>query len=508
MAPSEARGMGGSGEVASRKVSIEWDKHQVPIDILPDYILLEIFNFHANHWLARPNAWHTLVHVCRRWRAIVFAFPRHLGLRLQYTGTRHHIMEMPDLDIWPRLPIMIVARALPTQGIWNGDDGTSRAGNIVAMLNSEHHDRVCEIELRDIPRSLWEKVAASMQTPFPELTDLNVSVTRKNKNLALDTPEILRDSFLSGSAPRLRSFNLSGIPFPAMQKLLLSAGQLVHLSLGDIPHSGYISPEAMVTCLSALPKLKRLSISFRSPRSRPDPESRGLPPLTRSILPTLTSLYFHGAHEYLEDIMSRIDAPLVLRLKVTFFIDRIFIIPHFHRFISNTNINTLDKATVIFCDEWAEFIGSKPGSFTEIDLMLESREADQLLSSLAQICRSPSPPFSTLRHLYIEELRLCPPYWRDDTDSTQWSELLASFISLENLYLYKGIELRVRHALQELTGERVTEVLPALQRLFLQGFKPSVPVDRAIGQWLAARQASGHPVAVRGWIGRGVPVEI
>jgi len=69
------------------------------------------------------------------------------------------------------------------------------------------------------------------------------------------------------------------------------------------------------------------------------------------------------------------------------------------------------------------------------------------------------------------------------------------------LYLFEGIELHVRHALQELTGERVADVLPVLQTLFLQNLKPSVAVDGAIGQFLVARQASGHPVAVHWWTG-------
>ncbi|KAN0109365.1 hypothetical protein V8E52_009337 [Russula decolorans] len=37
-----------------------------------------------------------------------------------------------------------------------------------------------------------------------------------------------------------------GIPFPGLPKLLLSATHLVQLWLANIPHSGYISPEAMV----------------------------------------------------------------------------------------------------------------------------------------------------------------------------------------------------------------------------------------------------------------------
>src|SRR6266852_8667608 len=73
---------------------------------------------------------------------------------------------------------------------------------------------------------------------------------------------------MRGSAPRLQYLRLERVPIPGLPKLLLSATDLVHLSLCRIPHSGYISPEAMVTCLSTLPRLKRLYLKFESPRSR------------------------------------------------------------------------------------------------------------------------------------------------------------------------------------------------------------------------------------------------
>ena len=63
-----------------------------------------------------------------------------------------------------------------------------------------------------------------------------------------DVP-VVSDTFLGRSAPRLRIFALGGIPFPGLPKLLMSATHLVYLHLSDIPHSGYISPDAMITAL-------------------------------------------------------------------------------------------------------------------------------------------------------------------------------------------------------------------------------------------------------------------
>ena len=84
----------------------------------------------------------------------------------------------------------------------------------------------------------------AMQGPFPELTDLV---------LISDTTMIppLPDSFLGGSAPRLRNLLLVRVPFPGLPKLLLSATHLVNIRLYGVPHSGFFSPEALVTALSS-----------------------------------------------------------------------------------------------------------------------------------------------------------------------------------------------------------------------------------------------------------------
>ena len=153
---------------------------------------------------------------------------------------------------------------------------------MVAALESEHSNRICEIYIDDMTNSRWERFAAAMQKPFPELTHLEVWTP--------DVVPVLPDSFLGGSAPRLRTLKLRRIPFPSIPKLLLSANGLVKLYLWDIPDSGYFSPDAMATALTVMTRLESLHLRFRSPRSRPDPESRPLPPPTRFVLPALTKL--------------------------------------------------------------------------------------------------------------------------------------------------------------------------------------------------------------------------
>jgi hypothetical protein len=82
-------------------------------------------------------------------------------------------------------------------------------------------------------------------------------------------------------------------------------------------------------------------------------------------------------------------------------------------------------------------------------------------------------------------------------EDTQWLDLLHLFTSVKNLDLYATSVPFIAPALQELSGERVTEVLPTLKTLFLQGPQPSGPVKEAIGKFIAARQLAGCPVTVR-----------
>ena len=254
------------------------------IDVLPDDVLLEIFGFYVNKYShyatkAEVETWHSLVHVCRRWRRIVFSSPHRLNLQLVCTpGTP----ARDTLDVWPALPLLI-RRPL------NGTSSVGSVDDIVVALG--HSNRICEV---DLGAGQMEKVLAAMQVPFPELTRLRL--WSSDKSLPV-TP----DSFLGGSAPHLRVIDLWSIPFPGLPKLLLSATQLIKLELSDIPHSGYFSPEAMVALLPVLSSLETLHLYFRSPDSRPDLERRRPPPLKCSAIPSLTLFCFKGVSEYLED---------------------------------------------------------------------------------------------------------------------------------------------------------------------------------------------------------------
>ena len=442
------------------------------IEVLPSDVHLEIFKFYVDRPGVDEDVWRTLVHVCQQWRFVVFDSPRRLNLRLLCTPKR----PLKNLDIWPALPIII--------DFWATGKRPRGMANIVAAL--KQHYRVRKIHIRGIPTSLMKKFAA-MKKPFPKLTYLKLDSDDGNV-------PILPDSFLGGSAPRLRTLNLGGIPFPTIRRLLLSVRNLVALRLWSIPHSGHISSEAMVTCLSALTGLKFFCLGFRSPQSRVGGGTRRPPPLTRIVLAALTKFRFKGNSEYLEDIVSLIDTPLLDYFKITFFNQLIFDTPLLRHFITRTeNIRAHYRSKVAFYDRRAEvrFLPQEGTAVKEgLFLGISCTPSDWQLSSLAQVCSSSLPSLSTVEYLKIFSYR---SYWQDDIESTQWLELLHPFTSVTNLVLSHGSTPRVAPALQELAGENVIEVLPMLQNLHLEGLKRSKRVKEAIRQFIAARQ---HPVTV------------
>ena len=462
--------------------------------MLPDDVLLDIFYFHAKivdkqeFRKKEIEEWIKLVHVCRRWRSLVFQSPFRLNLRLFCT---HKTPLRDTLYIWPRLPLIICDLSLSPKG-------TSGADNIIAAL--EHNDRVCRIGLRSISSSQLNCVTNSeaIQKPFLQLTVFSISpmVININKPAA-----ILRDSFLGGTAPRLQSLTLWSVTFPGLSKLLLSTTHLVNLDLDYIPRAGYIPPEAMATNLSALTSLESLRLRFQFPRPRPALESQRPPPrpLTRTILPSLTKLGFKGSSEYSEEILARIDTPRLINLDVTFFNQIIFDTPQLFQLISRTPTPRAPKKCLIEFGCRSVFVRffSHISDHGVRSLKILCKVSEWQLSSLQQVCTLSLPPASTLEDLYITEGSFGPPLrWQDDVENTLWLELLHPFAAVKNLHLCKKFAPRIAPALQELVGGRTTEVLPALENILLEGFQPSEPLHEGIENFVAARQLTSHPVAV------------
>jgi hypothetical protein len=149
--------------------------------MLPDNVLLDVFDFGVSEW-------HTLVHVCQRWRYIIFASPRRLDLTILCTyGTP----VRKNLGCWPPFPIIV---DYLTSGF-----SPKYEDDFIAAL--EQPDRVRSVKL-DVTNSL-AMVASVMQEPFMALTAL--WLTSKDLNAP-----VLPDAFLGSSRPTITTNLLNG----------------------------------------------------------------------------------------------------------------------------------------------------------------------------------------------------------------------------------------------------------------------------------------------------------
>lgn len=477
-----------------------YQKQGTSIASIPDDSLLKVFSFYVEEVYGAYDPdkfngaktleeWRTLVHVCRRWRNLVFASPRRLNLRLVFTG-RTPVMEM--LGLWPVLPIVIDDQELGSRSLWLPEDYVD---NIVAAL--ELRDRVCQISFVNLLRSRFRVFTTILQESFPALTRLYI-------DSASASPMLRADSFLGGSAPHLRSLTLASIPFPSLPTLLLTTKDLVELRLWSIPESGYISAAAMVTCLSSLTRLENLEIRFDFP-SLPDGSSQRPSSLTLIDLPALTHFEFLGTNEYIEKLVARINAPLLEDVFVAFFGD-LFDLSQFNQFIGRAEKFKILRRAVVDFDRSAfpQFsLFEDPVNGSTVQLLVACTPPQRQLLSLEALSSSPSNPLrpSSIERVEIQNGFTTSAYWNADLKKFRWLELLQPFTSAKNLYLGSVMAPHVMRKMRGFTGESTAEVLPALQNIFIQECQRFEALRESIGPFIADRQVFGHPVTVHRWEG-------
>jgi len=209
--------------------------------------------------------------------------------------------------------------------------------------------------------------------------------------------------------------------------------------------------------------------------------------------------------------MAKIDAPLLENLSMTFFNDFIFRVPQLYRFISQVEAFGTLRHAKVFSDYSSIACTLSPRAdpvecSTQLSLKICCPRVNWQLSSLAQVCSSSLSPLSIVEELEIESQDLWSSLPLPDNmepDSTHWLELLGPFTAVKNLILFHGVPSRVCPALKEIVGEMVTEVLPALQNLFLYQGDPLKGPRKSIEIFVAARRWSGRPVSVHSRPGSG-----
>ncbi len=427
----------------------------------------------------RPWEWHRLVQVCRTWRRTIFASTHRLGLRLFCTnGTP----VRDTLHCWPDLPIVMRYGVFPgPKPLASGDED-----EIVAALQKP--DRIWMIHLT-LTLPLLEKLATIPQEPFPALELLELT-TQSEAGL------VLPSEFLGGASPRLHILRMAKIAFPALPQLLFSANNLVSLQLEAIPSSGYIPPDILIISLSGMTCLQMFHIHFLSPTPHSVTrleESPQCPPKPISF-PALKYLEFHGMKEYLEYLLSGIDAP-VKYTYITFFNDLDFrTLPRLKKFIDRTETqNFPDEATVCYSETDISITFSHLATPHRLGLRISCRRFGWQMASLAEICEQFQPPgaLSTVHQL---DIYASPPFpdEHDDMDTAPFLDLFRKFGDVRTLRMTKEIGSYVAQAL----ARDPPAVFPNVQNLYLEDHDEFASVERAL---VPFTRRSGQPVTLHSW---------
>ena len=469
----------------SRGTSHTESSPKLTINHLPDELLIEIFDFYRQEserwtaqWSTEPE-WFVLVHVCKRWRAVMFESASRLDLRLVLTAQRGGDFE-PILAHVPPLPIDM-------------DYYYKRSGlNLHHVSDAlEHPDRFRQITFRGPDRDLNELLYA-IEYPLPALESLDLVA---EGDIDLDMPAM----FLEGPNLQLRSLQLNGISLPSISRLLSSAPALNDLTLS---FECNVHPEQAMSHLSHLqdmPCLRHLGLSLTSscfPRNLPPPTKTP----KRFTLPKLTSFSYYGHGAFLITFISRF-ATLSLRdVKIQVLDDIDSPVLRLSRFIEDIREHCHAVQVVIERFNFRLLLRGplEDDSDEGHDSLYFKLTTVPFRDSMMQI----SSPFSAML-ITTEELSF---RFVDDqvVEVIPWREFLMQFPSVKLLRIYgnnnRGIAsaLNQARALHQDYGGHGLTFLPALEEIELgtdspQGRESELATFRP---FVSARQQAGLPVKV------------
>jgi hypothetical protein len=410
------------------------------------------------------------MHICRKWRHIVFASHRALHLRLFCT---HRKPVLKTLDSWPALPIVVQYGGFPALDPPAPEDDD----NIMTALVQS--DRVVSVHLT-ITTSLLEKLY-SIEEPFSRLEDLVL--------LSLDDMQLsLPSTFLWG--PHLRTLHLTRIAFPTLSWLLSSSRDLVDIQLHEISSIGYISPESLRDALSGMTQLRSLSLRFHSLHSISVADYLGLyPPSGKRVnLPTLTYLKYHGTSEFLDSLVARIDAPHLGNIEITLSSEYTFNVSNLAEFIDRLEMpKSYRRAHILFSERSVSISLTHPTP-TYLKLQVLCKPLSQQLFFITRF----SSLLSCVEDLHIEAARVSCKLG----GSGRWTELIHSLRATKRLHLAGDFSTDIAHVLQVSKSQHET-VLPALRKLYISQPGPRcAPLRTAVASLMVSHRLSGHIIEV------------
>ena len=462
------------------------DTEQSPnstIHHLPDEVLLEVFDFYRRDIHSHPYdyiwreqfGWFNLAHVCRKWRAVMFASAYRLDLSI-FVGPKKpgHIER---ILFCPFLILLDYKRMF--------EDITLCA---LCRMHSalEYHDRVHEISFEGT-NAWFDEFFGATNCPFPKLESL---VLRSRYGEELEIP----DTFLGGpdlSNLRLRRLSLYGVSFESTSLMLSCATSLTDLFLRTNTAFSPSAETSLLACLQNMPCLHSLDLSLLF---RPL-DSPSLPPSPKDIvsLPELTRLRYVGPSIFLDALVAGLSAPSLRGVDIKFVYAIWPPVVHLPRFINEIEerfhtvyVAFLERDYCLSLQRQSGFIGD-----CELGLSIRSEWLIRMGCALST------------RLANVEELRVTFDTTADK-DNIPWRKFYHQFPSVKVLRTEGAKSIyciaRTLHQNHEDSEPDDLGFFPALEEIDL-GKEPFYnsrrgPQLAAFEPFVSARQQAGCPVKV------------
>jgi len=246
--------------------------------------------------------------------------------------------------------------------------------------------------------------------------------------------------------------------------------------------------------LAVLPRLETFHFHFQS--ATPLSDRMRPPPVTRTILPVLTTFQFRGVDEYLEDLVAQIDSPQLNRI-VTVYLNRpvVFQVAQLSTFV-HRSVGPFRCAYIRFDSDWVTFTFYRHAYYPgwnrhPVGTTLLSKVLDwHVASHMAQVLSQFSVTLSNVVHLKLEvHLNIKLVRQLMDAGYLEWLHLLRQFSTVQTLHVSQKFSRFVALVLEDITAEMAVEVLPSLHLIFLED-QPTFTIEN----FITFRQLCGRPV--------------
>lgn len=460
------------------------------INHLPDELLVEIFDFYRQvivqsyhlwpterTWWSITLEWFELIHVCKRWRTIMFASASRLGLCLILTPEKGGNMKTILSRHFPPLPIEIhYYRPVKTKDI----------GRMLAAL--KRPDRIRRIYLI-ASTALLNRFFKATKGAFPALETLELG-DQNSKELKIPA------TFLKGPDLHLRSLKLHSISLPSasVSRLLSSTPALTNLYL--VIDTDVSPPPAMSFLLShlhGLPCLHHLDLEIKG---FTDILVQPAEPEEFSSFSKLTTFRYHGHSTFLNTLLARFAAPSLQEVNIWLGDGTLPLIPHLPRFIEDIEEHYHAIHVEFHRGLSFSFLGH-PGYAIHSPYF---RCSNSLPESIMQMSSKFSARLATMQELFVIRNTCASGFFED---SIPWHRFFLQFPSVKALRLEGMSNRRIAAVLHQDHGGPNPVLFPALEEIelctsrywALEYERTSVLMD-IFQPFASARQEAGLPVNV------------